>query len=145
MKLFLNMQGFVGPEGQRLIVAEVEQSEGIPEVITIENKLNDKIFQYSDEKSRATIYRMMGQPAILHSDLTQGRYNQNQLPEARKAYNNDTEMDRIIMQECFAKVFENFITPITADFSIKPLEDLLSATQNNEGANNGNTTDNITE
>lgn len=129
------MQGFVGPDGAQLIVAEYKSEADKPTFQTIENKLDDKKFQFTIENARGNIYRNYDQPAILHSDLTAGRYNQNQLPEAMKYYNNNTEPYRIKMQRAFVKMFSIF-PDIAGDFSITPLEDLGSATENTEGANN---------
>jgi hypothetical protein len=133
-----SVQKFVGPEGESVIIAEVEREEDAPEITTIENKLDDKKFSYSDTKVRSTIYRLLGQNAILHSDLTEGRYNQNQLPEAIKAYNNFTERDRINMQRAFKQLFA--LCGIETEAAITPLNDLISATQNTEGANNNGAT-----
>jgi len=130
-----NVQKFIGPDGDQVIVCEVETDEQAPDIIPIESKMDDKKFAYTDEKIRATIYRMLGQSAILHSDLNQGKYNQNQLPESIKAYNNRTERARISMQRAFKKMLS--VMGINSECAITPLNDLSSAMQNAEGANNG--------
>lgn len=134
-----SIQGFVGPDGEQVIVAEVEQEDQAPKMETIENKLDDKKFAYSNTHVRSTLYRLLGQNAILHSDLTEGRYNQNQLSEAIKAYNNRTERARINMQRAFKKLFS--VIGVEADCAITPLNDLNSASENNQGANTNGSTD----
>jgi hypothetical protein len=129
------LQEFLGPDAAQLIVAFFKSEADKPDFKTIENKLDDKKFAYTIENARASIYRALDQPAILHSDLTQGRYNQNQLPESMKYYNNITEKDRIKVQRSFIKVFSLFGNYKESDFNITPLNDMTSATQNNEGAN----------
>lgn len=128
------LQNLVGPDGPQLVLVEFKTDADKPVFQFIENKLDDKKFQFTIENSRGNIYRNYDQPAILHSDLTAGRYNQNQLPEAMKYYNNNTEPNRIAVQRAFKKLFSIFPN-ITGDFSITPLEDMGSATDNTEGAN----------
>lgn len=136
------VQGFVGPDGEQVVIVNVDNLEQAPELKTIENKLDDKKFAYSNTHVRSTIYRLLGQNAILHSDLTEGRYNQNQLSEAIKAYNNRTERARINMQRAFKALFS--VINVEADCAITPLNDLISASQNTNGANdNGSITTNI--
>lgn len=138
-----NMNSFVGTDSIQLVVQEYETEADKPSFGTIENKLDDKKFAFTVENARATIYRNFNQPAILHSDLTQGRYNQNQLPESFKYYNNITEKDRIKMQRAFKRTW-GVIFPDLADedFAITPLNDIVSATQNTEGANTNATNSN---
>jgi len=128
-------RSFVGTDGPQLMVANVDSVESAPEFKTIENKLDDKKFAYTDTKVRSTIYRLLGQNAILHSDLTEGRYNQNQLPEAIKAYNNRTERDRIDMQRAFSTILS--VMGIEADCDITPINEESFAINNTQGAGDG--------
>lgn len=136
-----SFQSFIGPDGKQVIIAEIENEGEEPKILPIENKLDDKKFGYTDEKARSSIYRLLGQPAILHSDLSVGRYNQNQLPESMRYYNNNTESYRIAMQRSFQRLFGGL--GLNTDFSITPLNDMSSAMQNTQGANS-NTTQNDT-
>jgi hypothetical protein len=132
------LQNAVGPDGDQLIYVEFKSDNDKPVIETIENKLDDKKFAFTLENARQSIYGAFMQPAILHSDLTQGRYNQNQLPEAMKYYNNTTEQHRIKIQRGCKKVLSIMPGLENEDFAITPLNDLTSALQNNEGASNGN-------
>lgn len=134
-------RNWIGPDGEQLIVASVRATEEAPEIKAIENKLTDTKFKYTNENCRAAIYRQLGQNAILHSDLTEGRYNQNQLPEAIKAYNNRTERDRIDMQRSFSTLFA--LMGIQSDAAITPLNEESYAINNSQGASNGTDTTNI--
>lgn len=131
-----DLQSWVGPNGAQLIVAEFKSEADKIDLKFIENKLDDKKFKFTTENSRATIYRQYGQPAILHADLSEGRYNQNQLPESFKYYNNKTEKDRIKMQRALSRTLGVVIPELkNEDFAITPLNDMGSATENTEGAN----------
>lgn len=127
---------FVGSEGKQLMVSLVDSVDSAPEFRFIENKLDDKKFAYTDNKVRSTLYRLAGQNAILHSDLTEGRYNQNQLAEATKAYNNRTERARINMQRAFHAAL--FAMGIDAGCDITPINEDSFAINNTQGAGNGN-------
>lgn len=140
---------FIGPEGGNLMVVESSSTDAsgkandIPEIIPVDSKLDDKLFQYTDDKTRGQIYRAMGQNAILHSDLTQGRYNQNQLPESQMYYNTLLTPERNIIEECFQEIFSLFKMPInpTNDYSLVPLPTVIippTTTDTKPVDNNGN-------
>lgn len=131
-----NARYFVGPDGPQLMMAVVDNPESAPKFEKIENKLDDKKFKFTTENCRATLYRLAGQNAILHSDLTEGRYNQNQLPEAIKAYNNRTERARINMQRAFSTVLS--VMGIQSDCDITPINEESFAINNTQGAGDGN-------
>lgn len=136
-------RSFVGTDGPQLMVANVDNIDSAPEFKTIENKLDDKKFKYTIENARATIYRLVKQNAILHSDLTEGRYNQNQLPEAIKAYNNGTERSRIFMQRSFSSILA--VMGIIDDCNITPINENSFAINNTQGAGDGSNPINIQE
>lgn len=123
------IKNFIGPQGDSVLVFESTstavdgKANDVPEIITVDSKLNDALFKYSDDKVRGQIYRAAGQNAILHSDLTQGRYNQNQLPESQMYYNTLITPDRLIIEEAMSEIFSIFEIPInpSGDYSIIPL------------------------
>ena len=120
---------FMGPDGNSVIrfesksIDQTGKPNDIPLIVPIENKLDDKIFQYSDDKTRGQIYRASGQNAVLHSDLTQGRYNQNQLPESQQYYNTFLTSDKLIFEEAFREIFSIFKTPVNPsnDYTFIPI------------------------
>lgn len=149
------IQGFIGPEGSSVMIFESTstgldgKANDVPEIVPIVNKLDDKIFAYTDEKTRGQIYRAVQQNAILHSDLTQGRYNQNQLPESQMYYNTLLSADRLIIEECYQEIFSRFAVPInsTNDYSLIPMDAVILPTVttdqlNNPTDNGNNPTDN---
>lgn len=149
------IKNFVGPKGDPVLVFESSsigqdgKANDVPEIIQIDNNLNDKLFAYSDDKVRGQIYRAMGQNAILHSDLTQGRYNQNQLPESQMYYNALLTSERLIFEECFTEIFSRFQTPInpTNDYTLISMPVVIipavtTDTTNSAPDNGNNPTDN---
>lgn len=121
---------FVGSEGKSVAVVNSTAADGsdVPSLIPFESKLNDKIFQYTDEKVRRKIYRAFGQSAALHSDNATGGFNKDEIPSAYKMYNAKTQPDRNVLEEVFKKIFSQFKVPInpTNDYSIIPLDNLES-------------------
>lgn len=123
------IKSFIGPEGNPVMVFESKSTDAngnandVPEIIDIQNGMNDAIFKYSDDKVRGQIYRAVQQNAVLHSDLTLGRYNQNQLPESQEYYNSLLTPDKLVIEECFREIFSLFKTPInlTNDYTLIPL------------------------
>lgn len=119
---------FVGSEGKPVAVVNSTAADGsdIPELIPFTSALNDKLFQYTDEKVRRKIYRAFGQSAALHSDNSTGGFNKDEIPSAYKMYNNKTQPVRNVMEEVFKKIFSLYKEPInpTNDYSIIPLENM---------------------
>lgn len=120
---------FIGGDGKQVVVTETEDPDGkdVMEVRTIDSKINDKIFQYTDEKVRAKIYRAFRQPAILHSDYmgTNG-FNKDQLADSQEYYTNYTHPTRILFEEVYTDIFSRFHEPINPSgvYSIVPLANL---------------------
>lgn len=132
------VQKFVGPEGNPVVIVESSDPDGkdIPELIEFKSAVNDKLFQYTDEKVRAKIYRAFRQPAILHSDyLGTNGYNEGQLPQSVEYYNNYTQPIRIHFESLFKKIFDNFhetINPI-GDYTIQPLANVKTTENKDAG------------
>lgn len=120
---------FIGPSGNAVSVVFSESDTGadIPQLISVQSNVDDKLFQYTDETTVQRIYRAFGQPAILHSDYkaTSG-YNEGQLPQSMAYYNAFTEPDRILFEEIFRELFSNFKEVINPadNYKITPLEPL---------------------
>ena len=120
---------FIGSEGNTVSVTFSTDPEGTakdaPELKSIAQGVNDKLFQYTDQSARLAVYTSFGQPAILHSDYqgTNG-YNEGQLPQSMGYYNAYTEPYRIFYEEIFAELFENFHVNINPSnsYRIIPLE-----------------------
>lgn len=133
---------FLGSDGNPICVVEVEgdgEASNAPEITTIPNSLNDKLFAYSDEKARSKIYRAFRQPAILHSDYmgTNG-YNRDQLRDSMEYYTNYTHPNRIYFEELFTRVFDLFHENINPkkDYSIEPLKTLSNESTQTDGTTN---------
>lgn len=130
---------FIGPEGNQVSVVFSDDPDGkdVPQLISVQSTVNDKLFQYTDETTRQRIYTAFGQPAILHSDYkaTSG-YNEGQLPQSQAYYNSFTEPDRILFEEVFQEIFSKFKENINpqGDYTTLPLDPL--------SANNGTTNQN---
>lgn len=130
-----NIQSFMGPDGNPVIVVFSEDPEGkdIPEIIDVKSDLNDKLFQYTDQTARLCIYTSFGQPAILHSDYqgTNG-YNEGQLPQCQQYYNSFTEPDRMLMTEVFTEIFSKYKDQInnSSNYEIIPIQTLVVISNN---------------
>lgn len=144
------ISGFIGPNGNSVMVVESSsigadgKANDVPEVVPIKTEWNDKLFEYTDDKTRGQIYRAMGQNAVLHSDLTQGRYNQNQLPESQAYYNSMLTSERLIIEECYSEIFSLFATPInpTNDYTLIPMDVVKIPTITTDSENANAPTDN---
>lgn len=131
-----NISNFVGNDGKQVAVvfSETQNEQGVPmdapELRSVQSVINDKLFEYTDKETRAAIYRVYNQPAILHSDYngTNG-YNEGQLPQSMAYYNSITEPDRIFMEELFTELFTNFSENInpTNTYKILSLEVVTGA------------------
>ena len=118
------LEEHMGPDGsQVLVIDSPEGVEDFPEIETLEDNLNDKLFQYTDEKVTKKIIRSYQQPAILHSVTDAGMFNKEQLKEAVQFYNSVTEDDRILFEELFTELCKDFTTELNpeADFSVIPI------------------------
>lgn len=132
------IRDFMGSDGKPVTVVFSKDPEGkdVPELKNVAVAVNDKLFEYTDNKSVKAIYQSFQQPAILHSDYngTNG-YNEGQLPQSMAYYNSLTEQDRIFFEELFTEVFENWHEPINSNgnYKITPLETVtegkISATE----------------
>jgi hypothetical protein len=131
---------FLGEDGAPAIRVDSEDATGadVPTITAIPTMLKDDIFEYSDNKIRGQIYRVLGMNPVLLADLTQGRYNQNQLPESQEYYNNLLQNERNIFEECFSEIFSLYKDDInpTKDYSIIPLATTTISVANDTPVNN---------
>lgn len=121
-----NIRDFIGPEGNTVQVVFSDDPDGkdVPEFKDFDNKLNDKLFQYTDQSARLAIYTQYGQPAVLHSDyLGASGFNEGQLPQSMDYYNSLTRPDRIHLEEFFRELFSNWHEQINKEdnYKITPL------------------------
>ena len=129
------LKAFVGPDGEQIMVAECESDADKPELLAVQSSLNDKLFEYTDEKVLRKIIRHYNQPAILHSITDGGYFNQQQLQDAMNYYNGIVRNERLLLERVFTKIFSLFREQVTQDYSIKALSYFTngSNTTNNEG------------
>lgn len=116
---------FVGPEGAKAIVVDVENDEEAPEWVAIEGEVNDKIFEYTDKKVTSKIIRNWLIPKVLLSDTEgTGLFNQEQIRDAITYYNLMTREERLILEDAFRVIFERFETQAnpSGDYSVKAIE-----------------------
>lgn len=121
-----DVKKFMGPEGAgvSIVFSEAEDLSDVPEFKPFTNNLNDKLFQYTDQKATSAIYKVYKQPAVLHSDYfaTNG-FNADQLPQCMAYYNSVTEPARILFEEVFEEIFLNYKEDInpSKNYTITPL------------------------
>ncbi len=120
---------FMGPDGKPISVVFSKDPEGkdIPELVPVTSSINDKLFQYTDQTARLSIYTQFGQPAVLHSDyLGASGFNEGQLPQSMDYYNSLTEPDRILLEEVFSEIFKRYKDKINPSnsYRITALESL---------------------
>ena len=120
---------FVGPEGANMMVVDVENDEEVPTILPISGEIDDKLFEYTDNKITNKIIRNFLIPKILLS-VTDGSgfFNQEQVRDATMYYNMVTEEERNILEATFKNLglgFHQRINP-SGDFSIIPIEFKLS-------------------
>ena len=131
---------FMGPEGKPVMVCFSKDPEGkdVPTLTPLESKIDDKLFQYTDQSSRLSIYTIYGQPAILHSDyLGANGYNEGQLPQSQQYYSDYTDPDRIFFEEVYREVFSRFHEPINVsdNYKLIPLTPLKTSKDGNTPVN----------
>ena len=107
------MGTFIGVDGMPLMLFEGSTDENgnviAPKIEKIPNSLNDKVFQYSDEKTARGIIRSFGQPGILHTDTNTSALGRDDIEAAAAYYNKFTEDERIKVESLFGIMFDNFI------------------------------------
>jgi len=116
---------FIGPEGSSLIVVDVSKDEEKPEFIKIDSFANDKIFEYTDRKVREKIVLNWMIPKVLMSISENNMFSDEQFTVATKYYNMLTVKERLLLEETFKMVAENFELDIRSkdnDYSISLIE-----------------------
>lgn len=116
-----NMKTFIGPDGEQVMLCEAPNKDSVPQIMSVENSLNDKIFQYTDEKSARKIIRHYLQPAILHSITDGGYFNQQQLQDSMDYYNGITKDERILIEEVFHEIFSLYREDINPTKNYQPI------------------------
>ena len=124
-----SLNEFIGPQGADIILVDVESDEEVPQLIPIESKADDKLFEYTDNKITNKIIRNWLIPKVLLS-VTDGSgfFNQEQVRDATMYYNMITVEERTLLESIFKKIGESFYQTInpTGDYSIIPIEFKLS-------------------
>ncbi|MFD2961620.1 MULTISPECIES: hypothetical protein [Olivibacter] len=127
-----NLKTFVGPDGSQIMMIETEGETGsggedidAPEIKEIPSALNDKLFEYTDNKVMRKIMRNYLIPAILLSITDGGYFNQQQLQDATRYFNTITVDERILFEEVFRRLGQLFHTTInpSGDYSMMELDD----------------------
>jgi hypothetical protein len=123
------LQEFIGPQGADIIVVDVESDEEVPQLIAIDSKADDKLFEYTDTKITNKIIRNFLIPKVLLS-VTDGSgfFNQEQVRDATMYYNMVTMEERLLLEATFKKLGQGFHQSInpTGNYSIIPIEFNLS-------------------
>lgn len=117
---YLNeLKTFVGPDGASVLLVEGSLNDkneiAAPVISKIPNTLNDKIFQYSDEKTVRGIIRAFNQPGILHTDTDTSALGKDDLIAAATFYNKTTSDERIKIERLFSEIFSGFHVDVNPD------------------------------
>lgn len=118
-----NYKKFFGESGSTVAVEDGNVKEDFPEFEKIETSLNDKLFEYTDEKVTKKIIRNYKQPPALHGVMESGMLNSQQMEDVFKYYNGITKKDRILFEEIFFELTKNFpaVNPSEVSQVITPL------------------------
>lgn len=119
------IEEFVGGDGPHVITVDVDADEEIPEYKTLDTTINDKMYEYTDQKVLNKIIRNFKVPKILLS-VTEGGgfFNQEQVRDAVEFYNLVTLEERIGIEAIIFSVCSSalVVTNKTGDYSIAPIE-----------------------
>lgn len=119
-----DIQTFVGPEGEHVISINLDDDEEAPEYKVLEATIDDKMFQYTDDKVLNKIMRNWKLPKILLSVTDGGGYfNQEQVRDAVEFYNMMTTKERNVFEATFTKLGKLLIGSMnkTDDYSVDPI------------------------
>jgi len=119
------LKGFQGAENMsKLMLFEVPAGEESPEVKKLDIQDNDRLFEYTEGSVQDNIRMCYGMSSILIGKETAGKLGTSgEEIEATESYNKKTAGKRIVVEEVFKKIFDNFhinINP-TGDYSIIPI------------------------
>lgn len=131
---------FQGAENAcKIIDVEIDFEEERPEFVPFEAKNYDKEFDYSEKSVQTNIGKRFMQPPILRSEDVSMGLSTDVMTNAYDFYNSKTKKERIFVEECFMKAFDNFHIPVnpTNDFTIIPLKYESNADNNPGGPPNG--------
>lgn len=121
-----NLKTFQGSRNAAsLMLVECEQDEAKPELIKVENNINDSVFQYTEESVRKNIITAFKIPSILLGMPTAGALGEkNEREQAKNMYSDVIKDERILMEAVFSELFEYWYAPEhnpTKNFSIIPI------------------------
>jgi hypothetical protein len=121
-----NLKTFQGSRNAAsLMLIECEQEEAKPELIKVENNINDSVFEYTEQSVRKNIITAFNIPSILLGMPTAGALGEkNEREQAKNMYSDIVKDERILMEAVFAELFDNWYAPEqnpTKNFSIIPI------------------------
>ncbi len=121
-----NWGTFIGPDSPDVIVINNKNGNTEEKSIKI-SKLdvtnNDKMYEVTNRTVKDSIIQAFNQPPILLGISANGVFNANEIEDSYKFYNSVTSDERIMIEEDFKMIFDNFHYAInsTGDYSIDPL------------------------
>lgn len=121
-----NWGTFIGPDSPDVIVINNKNGNTEEKSIKI-SKLdvtnNDKMYEVTNRTVKDSIIQAFNQPPILLGISANGVFNSNEIEDSYKFYNSVTTDERIMIEEDFKMIFENFQYAVntTGDYSIDPL------------------------
>jgi len=116
------LKGFQGAENMsKLMLFEVPAGEESPDIKKLDIQDNDKLFEYTEGSVQNNIRMCYGLPPVLVGKDVSVGFATEIIEQAFNWVNFATLDERYTLEEIFKKIFSNYYTATTTDFSIQPL------------------------
>lgn len=119
------LQDFQGADESLKIMLLEKKAGASPATITkLDIQDVDKLYQYTEDSVKNNIIQQYGIPSVLILQVAGKLGNSTEIAEATEFYNSNTMDYRLICEECFTELFDNFAWDInpSKDYSIVPLK-----------------------
>jgi hypothetical protein len=104
-----------------MVLEETGEKKAEDLVAKLEMQNTDKMYEFTSKDVKNSIREAFSMPAEILGQLPEsGMFNQQQMQDAYTYYNATTSDYRRTIGSVFKKIFSNWVTPVTEDFSIIP-------------------------
>lgn len=115
-----------GENAGQIMHVEKETPDQLFELVKIDQQNGDRTFEFTEGSVQDNIRKRFIMPSILLQQQAQGIGETNEFINAHNYYNRITKNPRLMLEEAYRKVFENFKDPINTEsnYYIIPLESM---------------------
>ena len=120
-----NLRQFQGGEGAgTIMIVERESNEEIIELKKVEIQNYDGLYEYTENSSRDIIINQFLIPPVLLLRVAGTLGTSKEIADAFDYYNAITSDERLVIEETFKELFNNWFAPINPsnDYSLIPLK-----------------------